>query len=248
MLHIVSWNIQGDRGDIGRVARTLRELGDLDVICLQQVTAGPAQGDQFAALGEALSGYAAFSAIANEDRDGQTGNMILTRWPAARVLRHCLPWPLDAAVVTTPRAALEVTLDSPLGALRITCCHLEYFSPRQRMAQVEALRALHVQAHGYACTTPALLVGDFNCLPASPDHARLLAPFDDATPALRDAWQLTHRGERHAPTVGLYDSADPPFTFDYMLACEALAPRVESLAVIGVRGGSQHQPLVLRLA
>lgn len=248
MLHIVSWNIQGDRGDIGRVARTVRELGDLDVICLQQVTASAAQGDQFAALASELDAYAAFSAVASEDREGSVGNMMFTRWPMMRVLRHGLPWPADGADGTTSRAALDVTLDTPLGALRVTNCHLEYFSPRQRMAQVEALRDLHVQAHGHACTTPALIVGDFNCLPASPDHARLLAPFDGATPALRDAWQLTHRDERHAPTVGLYDSADPPFTFDYMLACEALAPRVESLAVVGARGGSQHQPLVLRLA
>ena len=41
-------------------------------------------------------------------------------------------------------------------------------------------------------------------LPDSPEYARLLAPFTDGTPALRDAWHLAHPGQPHAPTVGLH--------------------------------------------
>jgi acyl-CoA thioester hydrolase len=69
-------------------------------------------------------------------------------------------------------------------------------------------------------------MGDFNLLPDSPEYARLLAPFTDGTPALRDAWHLVQPGRRHAPTVGLHDdapNAGMPFTFDFAFVSSDLA-------------------------
>ena len=37
----------------------------------------------------------------------------------------------------------------------------------------------------------------------------MLAPFDDGTPPLRDAWELAHPGEPHPATFCIYQKTDP---------------------------------------
>ena len=105
------------------------------------------------------------------------------------------------------RVAIEATLETPFGLLRITTTHLEYYSAIQRAAQIDRLRELHREAVAHAQVTrpgtasdgafepmprgaAAVLVGDFNFTSNDPDHARLLAPIDPGTPAYCDAWEL----------------------------------------------------------
>lgn len=284
MLKLITWNIQAGRcpdgtADLDRVVEAARGLADFDVLCLQEVTAGyPSRagadcGNQFQALAERLPAYTAVAGLATDTLgpDGARralGNMIFSRYPVLQVFRHSLPWPVDPAVMSMQRMALEVTLDTPLGLLRASNAHLEYFSLKQRLAQVEALRELHREAVRHArCERPgdassgpfravpragpALLTGDFNLLPASAEHARMLAPFDDSTAAYRDAWQLAHPGIEHAPTVGLHArgaGAGPAFTFDYAYVSEDLALRVRRVEVDPRPEGSDHQPLLVELA
>lgn len=284
MLKLITWNIQSGRSlsggtDLDRIVDRLERFSDFDVLCLQEVACGyqardgSATGDQFAALAARLPGYAASRAVAVDttQADGTRrllGNMILSRLPVLQVLRHSLPWPPDPAVMSMPRVALEATLDTPLGLLAVTCAHLEYFSERQRCAQVERLRDLHREGRAHACcerpgdaaagpfaavprALDAIVVGDFNMLPDSPEHLRLTAPFGDATASLHDAWRLAQPGRRHAPTVGLHDEspdAGIPFTFDYAFVSAGLAPRVARVRVDGSEGGSDHQALLLELA
>jgi endonuclease/exonuclease/phosphatase family metal-dependent hydrolase len=97
---------------------------------------------------------------------------------------------------------------------------------------------------------PALLAGDFNMLPGSPEHQRLLAPFGDGVQPWRDCWQLAQPGRRHAPTVGLHDpnpDASAPFTFDYVFASADLAERVRRVRVDASEQGSDHQALLVEL-
>jgi endonuclease/exonuclease/phosphatase family metal-dependent hydrolase len=95
----------------------------------------------------------------------------------------------------------------------------------------------------------AVLAGDFNMVPGSDGHARLLAAGLDCGPLWRDAWELAHPGEPHAPTVRLHDTtAGPPCTFDYACVSPALAPRVRTVRVDTAATGSGHQPLLLELA
>jgi endonuclease/exonuclease/phosphatase family metal-dependent hydrolase len=63
-----------------------------------------------------------------------------------QVFRHSLPWPADPGVMSMQRGALEATVDTPLGLVRLTTTHLEYFSVLQRSAQVARLRELHREA------------------------------------------------------------------------------------------------------
>ncbi|MEN3276077.1 MAG: hypothetical protein V7631_1867 [Massilia sp.] len=283
MPKLITWNIQsartGDGGaDLGHVVGTLDRLSDCDVLCLQEVACGfhardgSRLPDQFAGLAARLPGYSASWAtpvdtLAPDGARCLLGTVVFSRYPVLQVLRHSLPWPADPGVMSLPRAALEVTLRTPGGLLRVVSVHLEYFSALQRIAQVDRLRELHREAVAHARkpragpadagafafvprAAPAVLMGDFNMLPDSPEYARLLAPFADGTPALRDAWHLAHPGRPHAPTVGLHAAAPDagtPFTFDFAFVSTDLAGRVRGLRVDGAATGSDHQPLLLEL-
>jgi endonuclease/exonuclease/phosphatase family metal-dependent hydrolase len=172
-MQLLSWNIQwcrgvDDRVDPARIARTVRELADPDVICLQEVARGfdtlkgSAGEDQFALLAAEFPAHAAFEGIAvdmrNEAGGGrrQFGNLLLSRLPVPRVARHLLPWPADADHADMQRMAIEAVIAAPgLGELRVTTTHLGYYSAAQRLAQFDGLRALHAAAHGHQRTRPA---------------------------------------------------------------------------------------------
>jgi endonuclease/exonuclease/phosphatase family metal-dependent hydrolase len=246
-MQLLSWNIQWCRGVDGRVdpqriARTVCELADPDVIGFQEVArgfdtlAGSAGEDQFTLLAAAFDGYSAIEGIAVDvphPRGGrrQFGNLLLSRLPLRQAWRHLLPWPADADHADMQRVAIEAVIEAPdVGELRVTCTHLGYYSAAQRLAQCDGLRALHAAAHAHGAKParadvsdgpfhwrprPAagIVCGDFNCEPASPGHVRMLAPLADGTPALRDAWQVVHANRPHDPTVGLYDTVQWPRRF-----------------------------------
>lgn len=282
-MKLITWNIQWGRGadgrvDLDRIVAHARRVADFDVLCLQEVSAGYPElpgcdgSDQFQGLADRLSGYAAITGVATDTprpSGGRRtfGNMIFSRYPVLQVFRHLLPWPPEGGVPSMQRVALEATLDTPMGLVRITTTHLEYYSSRQRASQVERLRELHQEAvaqagsprpgevsEGPFCFVPraaaSILTGDFNCLPESAERTRMLAAMDDATPPYCDAWEIAHPDEPHASTVGLYDKAqwpDPPFTFDFIFVSSDLAQRVSEMRVDPTSDASDHQPVLLVL-
>jgi len=282
-MKLVTWNIQWGRGvdgrvDLDRIVADARRLADFDVLCVQEVSAGYPElpgcdgSDQFQALAARLAGYTAIAGVATDTphpAGGRRafGNMMFSRFPVQQVFRHLLPWPADASVMSMQRIALEATLATPLGLLRVTTTHLEYYSAPQRSAQVERLRELHREAVAQSRTArpgiasdgafdalprgaPAILAGDCNFKPDAADRARLLAPIGDDVPPYVDAWERVHPGQPHAPTVGLHDKAQwpgPPFTFDFVYVSADLAPHVAGLRVDATSDASDHQPLLLEL-
>jgi endonuclease/exonuclease/phosphatase family metal-dependent hydrolase len=279
-MKLISWNIQRGRGlhhscSIARVVADLRHMADFDVLCLQEVSSGYTDlpgadgGNQFMQLARLLPGYTPLAGVATDtmgDGDARLlfGNMIFSRFPVVQVLRHALPWPVDSAVMSMQRCAIEATLDTPQGLLRVSTAHLEYFSLLQRAAQVERLRELHRDASLHAAAArpgeaangpfravpramPALLTGDFNFLPDSQEYLRLQSTFEDGVPALRDAWRVRHPGLRHAPSVCLHQEDTIPFTFDFIFASADIAPRVRDVRVIPGNFGPDHQPLLIEL-
>jgi endonuclease/exonuclease/phosphatase family metal-dependent hydrolase len=278
-VRLLSWNVQWCRGldglvDPARIVREARRLADPDVLCLQEVSAGFADlpgsrgEDQRAALENELPGYALFYGAAVDVPAGQAGrarfgNVIASRLPVGRVLRHTLPWPPTRSP-SMPRAALEATVQAPFGAVRITSTHLEYYSSRQRAAQVERLRELHCEvghenaegdAEGpfrpLARPRSAIVCGDFNMPPQDPLRARFLEAFlEDGTPKLLDAWEAVHPGEPHPPTFRLHerDAGEQPYCCDFVFVSEDLRPRLKSIMVDGMNRASDHQPVVVELA
>ncbi|HEV8314773.1 MAG TPA: endonuclease/exonuclease/phosphatase family protein [Burkholderiaceae bacterium] len=283
-MKLISWNIQWGRGadgrvDLERILAHARRVADFDVLCLQEVSAGYPElpggdgSDQFRALAKRLPEFTAIAGVATDaPRTGggrrAFGNMILSRLPVLQVFRHLLPWPADAGVMSMQRVAVEATLRTPFGLLRVTTTHLEYYSLLQRSAQVERLRELHREAVAQSRAQrpggigdgafehvprggPAILTGDFNFLPDAAERDALLADFGDDTPAYRDAWLIAHPGQPHAPSVGLYDKAQwpgPPFTFDFIFVSGDLAPRVGDVRVDAQSDASDHQPVLLELS
>ena len=282
-MKLITWNIQWCRGcdggvDPSRIGKVARETADFDVLCLQEVACnyadlpGSAGEDQFEILAGLFPEYAVVKGVATDviappRERREFGNALITRLPVLQVYRHLLPWPADAFMHGMQRSAIEVVLQSPSGPVRVTTTHLEYYSAKQRAAQVERLRDLQIEAAGHAGTPPhpekhggpiqpmprpasAVLTGDFNFRPDDALHARIQAPLGSGIPAFRDAWQLRHPGTLHAPTLGVNDKRQWPgaaFACDFIFVTEDLAGRVENVAVDVVTDASDHQPVLLEL-
>ena len=276
-MRLLDWNVQWCRGldgavDPARIVREARRLADPDVLCLQEVSVGfadlpgSAGEDQLLALRQELPGYALFYAAAVDVPSGdggraRFGNVVASRLPAGRVLRHTLPWP-PARAPSMPRAAVEVTVQAPFGAVRVTGTHLEYYSSRHRAAQIERLRELHCEAgeegdsekeqgpfRPLARPKSAILCGDFNMPPDDPLRARLLEAFPEDTPRFLDAWEALHPGEPHPPTFRVHEreEGEAPYCCDYVFVSEDLRSRVKSITVDGMNRASDHQPVVVEL-
>ncbi|MCA8092585.1 endonuclease/exonuclease/phosphatase family protein [Burkholderia anthina] len=283
-MRLIDWNIQWGRDadgvvDLPRTIAAARRFGDFDVLCLQEVTRGfgtlPGQPgpDQFAELAALLPGHTIVEAIGADlpaPEPGaprrQFGNAIATRLPVGRVLRQLLPWPADAGAPSMPRVALDVEIETRSGPLRVVTTHLEYYSARQRLAQVDALRARHREASAHAdrpapaenATGPfmstrqprdAIVCGDFNSAFDSDAYRRFLEPNADA-PAFVDAWVARHPGCTPPLTAGVYDTVQwsgGPLACDFVFVTETLLPRVKRCEIDGDTRASDHQPIVLEL-
>lgn len=282
-MKLVSWNIQWARGcdghvSTGRIARALNDFADADVICLQEVARGYDDlpgltgDDQVAQFATLFPDHAPiFAPGADSLRpDGtrrQFGNLTLSRLPVLAAWRHLLPWPADGTVPSMQRACVEVVLGGPSGGLRVLNTHLEYYSRLQRMAQIEALRALNAEALAHAAAPPAakaaggafaavprpaaaLLCGDLNCEPGSDEFMCLVAPDGSNSARWHDLWAHCHGAVAHADTVGLHGCDWPGrrFCCDFALASAPLLPRVQAVEVDQSTAASDHQPVWITLA
>ncbi|MCT7316664.1 endonuclease/exonuclease/phosphatase family protein [Ralstonia sp. CHL-2022] len=280
---ILTWNIQWGRGVDGHVSleRQLmqaRAMAEFDVLCLQEVTSGfsdlPGRPDidQWSELADALgSGYTIICGFALERQNGtrvqRFGNAIATRLPVHYIRRHALPCPPEATPYM-PRMAIEAIVQAPFAALRVVTTHLEYYSEPQRVAQIDALRAIHAEGcartnqpsvlgtepeagpfRPLAQTSATIVCGDFNCKPDSTPKRLATVPFTHE-PALHDAWEIAHGATPQPPTFGVHDRAgwtEPAYACDFMLISEPLKPRVVRVEVNSATQASDHQPMLLEL-
>jgi endonuclease/exonuclease/phosphatase family metal-dependent hydrolase len=281
-MKLITWNVQwfcglDDVVSVERVVEHARALADFDVICMQEVAMnypdlpGGAAFDQPQRLRECLPGFEVHfaPAVRERGRDGrwqEFGNLIATRIPAAQFHAYTLPYPSDGGVRSMPRSVAAITIPTAGGPLRIMTTHLEFYSNRQRHAQVNALRELHDQASAHARTPPladetgwpfqskphttrTLLTGDFNFEPGSAEYERLQAPFGDGTPALMDAWHAAHSGKPHDPTFRLFDRryGPEPIVCDFIFSSTDIAQRVSSISVDLSTKASDHQPVLIEI-
>ena len=281
-MNLVTWNTQWCCGLDGavspqRIVDGARALADFDVLCLQEIAQGyermqGAPGDQPAQIAALLPGYQCFfgAAVDEFQRDGKRqrfGNLIATRLPVARVLHQALPWPADRGVKSMPRMVTVVTvIDPAIGPLRVMTTHLEYYSASQRLAQAEALRALHDEHCAMAAAPPqesddgspfqtkvhtphAVLCGDFNAVASDAAVGAITASPSNATHAFRDAWPLAHGNQPHAPTFRVFDRTygPEPMACDFVFVSAGLAHRVRRVEVDLQTRASDHQPVALVL-
>jgi endonuclease/exonuclease/phosphatase family metal-dependent hydrolase len=291
-MRLITWNIQWGKGRDGQVdlRRTADALyaHDGDVICLQEVAINHPQltgdrgvlggTDQVAVLAGLFPGFEIAFAAGSDLPDGvggrrQFGNLLLSRYPMLQVFRHTLPFPADASAPGMQRVALESVLQAPGGALRVITTHLEFYSARQRSAQIEALRSIHETGHAHTFApckaetdapfavlprgTDAILCGDFNCLPASPEWQRLQTPFTAAdtadgaqavppAPTFIDAWCVANPERAHLPTAGLLPSVyfAQAVCLDFVFLSESMRSRLLQVVVDLGCTASDHQPVI----
>lgn len=278
-MRLLTWNIQCGLGcdgvtDLARIVAVAREMADADVFCFQEVSDNLARlgggADQPAQLAALLPDHLPVFRPAIETIDGagrvhRFGNMTLSRLRVLQISNHLLPWPGAGTVRSMRRHALEVTVKTAFGSLRIVNTHLEFHSADQRDAQIRRLLDLQQEAstsskaavsehnEPYGSQTLAassLLCGDFNFDVSDLQHAAIEGV---VRPGLnyRDAWNICHPGQKRAPTCGLYDHvqwSDGPDCRDFIFATEDLSCRVRSVEVNGNTDASDHQPILIELA
>jgi len=285
-MKLITWNVQWCRGvdgrvDPARIVAAARELADFDVLCLQEIAdnfpdprlAANGDDDQFARLAALLPGCTAIEGIAVDHpgeggRRRRFGNLILSRLPVRQAYRHLLPSPIDPGVNGMPRIAVEAVVAAAFGEVRVITTHLEYYSDKQRSAQIEALRAIYAEGyaharlgsivdteggpfHTYLRPAATIVTGDFNLRPDDPLHARMQAPFDDGTPAFVDAWQWKHPGVAHPATFRVYEKeypGQPEYTCDFIFVGGGLHARIADVRVDRETQAADHQPVILTLA
>ena len=254
-MRLLSWNVQWCRGldgnvDPGRIASQVQAMG-VDVACLQEIASnfpelpGSKGEDQPVALWKDLPEFEPIVGwgVDVPSRTGMRmrfGNMILSRLPVARVLRHSLPWPASPDAPSMPRAALEAALETPLGPVRVITTHLENSSGAHRAAQVGRLKEILFEGPSRAS---AVLCGDFNLASDDPLHREL------RDGGLVDAWQALNPGKPHPPTFRLHARKEgvAPYCCDFVFVTPELAPRLRSIRIDADNRASDHQPVIVEL-
>lgn len=278
-MKLITWNIQwglgmDDRLDLARIVSEAKQIADFDVLCLQEVADGfsdLAQHDgsnQFARLAELLPGYEPIEGVA-VDLPGEGGsrhrfgNMILSRLPVGRVVRHALPWDADPTTRNMPRLLLEAEVQAPFGLVRVMTTHLEYHSARLRSVQVAAIGEVHRLATmrarqppqpgagpyaGGQAPTATILTGDFNMQPDDPVKRSLSAPLPNGSAGLVDAWEVLHPGIAHPSSFCIADQKyGPPQCCDFIFVDNDLAPRLRRMEYDTKTRASDHQPAFMYL-
>jgi len=274
-MKLVTWNVQWCRGvdgvvDPARIVAEARRLADFDVLCLQEIAdnypdprlAGSDGSDQFSRLAQLLPGFTAVPGVAvdqpgDDGRRRRFGNMILSRLPVGRVLRHSLPWPDSPESPSMPRVAVEAIVKAPFGHVRVVSTHLEYYSARHRAAQIARLGELRLEwlaerepvddegpFHSQPGTRSSILCGDFNLPPEDPLHRQILDL------GFVDAWEALNPGAAHPATFRVHERAEgaSPYCCDFVFVTPDLAPRLASIGIDGDNRASDHQPLILELS
>ena len=287
-MKFVTYNIQYSKGKDGRfdLGRIADAIGEADVIALQEVVRnieGIPDRDQPARLGELLSNYywvygptvdldASTRSVDGsvQNRRGQFGNMVLSRWPILSSRLLLLPRIRTYEANSVQRGALEAIIDAPSGPVRVYSVHLNPRNPRQRRTEIRYLlpRLFAVPHEGASFTgpgwqgqaevaTPAdfVVLGDFNLAPDSPEYSEIVGEQDYyygptlTGDRLADTW--TQAGNPITEGITWYDEAQDfewGLKLDYGFVTPGLAPKVTSARIDNEALGSDHQPTWFELA
>ena len=202
----------------------------------------------------------------------QFGCMLLSRTPILACRRHTFPKLEAVNEFNMLLGAVEGVIQTREMPLRIYSLQLSSVSLRERKLQVQALLDIHRQAlfEGGACSGPALvrgktdwsngngmvpmpaeavLLGDFNLQPGSPEYDAIVGPEDPVcgrppfADGFVDAWDVAgSAGDRGATYPA---NADYPenLRIDYGFFSGRLVSHIRKTWVDRTAEGSDHLPL-----
>lgn len=156
---LCSYNIQYGVGKDGRVdlARIADEVGDSDIVCLQEVERFFGETDMADQPAEIASFFPrhhwVFGAGVDVDADviengvvchrrRQFGNMVLSKTPILSSRSHLLPKLGLLGPMSLQRVAVEAVVEFAELPLRIYSVHLAHASARERQMQIDMLHRL----------------------------------------------------------------------------------------------------------
>jgi endonuclease/exonuclease/phosphatase family metal-dependent hydrolase len=201
----------------------------------------------------------------------QFGAMLLSRWPIVSSRLHIFPKYESLNQFNMDLGALEGIIATPGQALRVYSLHLNHNSSRERLMQLQALRHIHQQAQisgGAWCgpgnigdddwsaggTAPpmpreAILMGDFNATPNSPEYEFLVGPWQPHIGRLHhadsfvDSWAAVH-GEEAPCITWRTDPHLPAYQgrLDYCFVSGRLANHIQHAWADLEAEGSDHCP------
>jgi endonuclease/exonuclease/phosphatase family metal-dependent hydrolase len=205
----------------------------------------------------------------------QYGLMVLSRWPILSVRSWPLPRATVVGQVSDPSILMECVIDHPTRPFRLYVTHLNWISPRVRLQQAEAVLRIVPTALDEGplingpdapdsdfCAdwmmvprdevppmpAPAILTGDFNMTPASPEYTALCGPLTPWAGRLieqglfTDALTLAGMAEAEGVTFPGVDG-NPDERIDHILVTPDLAPLVRAGWIDDAADGSDHQPV-----
>lgn len=204
----------------------------------------------------------------------QFGNMVLSKTPIRASRNLLLPRSRSYDRLNLQRGALEALIETRFGFVRFYSTHLDHRSPDERLLQLRYLkdRILNYPLEGGALTGTVemgfpepphpeafVLMGDFNMLPGSAEHAELAGLPDHEFGVPLTALHAVDAVARLAGTrIG-----DGEFTtwvdpkrptdasrhkrIDYVFTSASLAPLLRRAWVERQATGSDHLPVWLEL-
>ncbi len=228
-LVVMSYNIHVGRGldgvlDLERIAGVIKSVNP-DIVSLQEIDKKVARSgrvNQAAELSR-LTGMEYVFGRAIDFGGGQYGNVVLSRMPI-----------LDSKVVPLPgselRCALTVTVEIPRAGeekekLTFIATHLDHRSHEGRMESIDIIEKIIADADG----SLAILAGDINARPGSPEIHKLDETWLNATEA-----------------EGFYTfrADNPTHQIDYIFVRPAEAWRVVEKRVLDEPVASDHLPIM----
>jgi endonuclease/exonuclease/phosphatase family metal-dependent hydrolase len=243
-VRVMSFNIHhgadpADNLDLERIAGVIEESG-AEIVGLQEVdnhwSSRSDFEDQAAWLADRLGMHYAYAA--NLDRDpaaGQTerrqyGTAVLSEYPIISSENHLLTNIQYAQRPTEQRGLLETVINVEGNHISFYNTHLDHQRSEQRQSQVKEILAITEQSG-----RPAVLVGDLNAVPGTPEMDTILSQFSDVFAALGQEDDFT------------YPVENPNRRIDYILTKGAIEPLA---AEVIDTDSSDHLPLIadLRIA
>jgi len=203
------------------------------------------------------------------NRRRQHGQMLLSRWPILSKRYYPLPRIDIEAEFNMQMGVIEGVVDTPAGVLRVYNVHFGSVSSeeRQRQASIVVARVRDAPSEGGAWTGAitttaerdwsvgvpqppmpqrAVVLGDFNMQPDSPEYEIIVATkTGDTEPLLTDIWAQKNPGSSVLtwhPNPGR-PGDEQSARLDYCFLTAGLAALARSSRVDEAATGSDHQPL-----
>lgn len=203
------------------------------------------------------------------NRRRQHGQMLLSRWPILSKRYYPLPRLDINSEFNMQMGVLEGVLATPFGALRVYNIHFGSVSSKERQRQAKFLVALvrDAPSQGGAWTGPAsedpdrdwsagipqppmpenaLVLGDFNMQPNSPEYEIITTiSTEHNEPLLTDIWKEKNPDNRVLtwhPNPGRSGN-EKSVRLDYCFLTSELVARTKSSWVDESAKGSDHQPV-----